>query len=214
MAGHCHSCVCAKSLPSCPTLCGPMDCSPPGFSVHGNSPGKNTGVGCPAHLQGIFLTEGLNLCLLCLRHWQVLYHWRQLGSPLVPTPSWGWTHSGCLGNSRTTKLENPGAAKGSVPQDSPGISSRSPVWAWPSWKKTCAHIFSQNAISPTEVTALKLTATVVQPPMRKFIVFPIVPGRESKAQRGRVTCSRSHSRLQLHFYLPILLLAGRALGCM
>ena len=31
---------------SCPTLCDPMDCRPPGSSVHGNSPGKNTGVGC------------------------------------------------------------------------------------------------------------------------------------------------------------------------
>ena len=29
---------------SCPTLCDPMDCSPPGFSVRGGSPGKNTGV--------------------------------------------------------------------------------------------------------------------------------------------------------------------------
>ena len=27
--------VCAKSLPPCPTLCDPMDCSPPGSSVHG-----------------------------------------------------------------------------------------------------------------------------------------------------------------------------------
>ena len=35
-------------------LCNPMDCSPPGFSVHGDSPGKNTGVGCQALLQGIF----------------------------------------------------------------------------------------------------------------------------------------------------------------
>ena len=29
---------------SCPTLHDPMDCSPPGFSVRGGSPGKNTGV--------------------------------------------------------------------------------------------------------------------------------------------------------------------------
>ena len=29
----------------CPTLCDPVDCSPPGSSVHGDSPGKNTGVG-------------------------------------------------------------------------------------------------------------------------------------------------------------------------
>ena len=27
--------LCAKSLQSCPTLCDPMDCSPPGSSVHG-----------------------------------------------------------------------------------------------------------------------------------------------------------------------------------
>ena len=35
---------------SCPTLCDPMDCSPPGSSVRGDSPGKNTGVGCRALL--------------------------------------------------------------------------------------------------------------------------------------------------------------------
>ena len=32
---------------SCLTLCNPMDCSPPGSFVHGDSPGKNTGVGLP-----------------------------------------------------------------------------------------------------------------------------------------------------------------------
>ena len=47
-------------LLSCPTLCNPMDCSPPGFSVHEDSPGKNTGVGCHALLQGIFPTQELN----------------------------------------------------------------------------------------------------------------------------------------------------------
>ena len=35
---------------SCPTLCDPVDCSPPGSSVRGDSPGKNTGVGCRALL--------------------------------------------------------------------------------------------------------------------------------------------------------------------
>ena len=33
---------------SCPTLCDSMDCSPPGSSVHGIFPGKNTQVGCNA----------------------------------------------------------------------------------------------------------------------------------------------------------------------
>ena len=45
---------------SCLILSDPMDCSPPGSSVHGDSPGKNTGVGCHALLQGIFLTQGSN----------------------------------------------------------------------------------------------------------------------------------------------------------
>ena len=37
-----------------------MDCSLPGSSVHGDSPGKNPGVGCHALLQGIFPTQGSN----------------------------------------------------------------------------------------------------------------------------------------------------------
>ena len=35
-----------------------------------DSPGKNTGVGCHTLLQGIFPTQGSNLCLLHLVHWQ------------------------------------------------------------------------------------------------------------------------------------------------
>ena len=59
-----HVCVCVfactKSLQFCPTLCDSMDCSPPGFSVRGDSPGQKTGVGCHALLQRIFLTQGSN----------------------------------------------------------------------------------------------------------------------------------------------------------
>ena len=36
-----------------------------------DSPGKNTGVGCSALLQGTFPTQGSNPHLLCLLHWQV-----------------------------------------------------------------------------------------------------------------------------------------------
>ena len=36
-----------------------------------DSVGKDTGVGCHALLQGIFLTQGSNPCLLHLLHWQV-----------------------------------------------------------------------------------------------------------------------------------------------
>ena len=34
----------------CPTVCHPMDYSLPGSSVHGVSPGENSGVGCHALL--------------------------------------------------------------------------------------------------------------------------------------------------------------------
>ena len=45
---------------SCPSLCDPIDYRPPGSSVHGDFPGKNTGVGSHALLQGIFPTQGSN----------------------------------------------------------------------------------------------------------------------------------------------------------
>ena len=45
----------------CTTLCNPMDCSPPGSSVLGILCPWNTGVGGHDLLQGIFLTQGLNL---------------------------------------------------------------------------------------------------------------------------------------------------------
>ena len=35
------------------TLCKAMDCSPPGFSVHGDSPGKSTGVGILYHASNL-----------------------------------------------------------------------------------------------------------------------------------------------------------------
>ena len=60
-----HACLVAQS---CLTLCDPMNCSPPGSSIRGFSPGKNTGVGCHFLLQGIFPTQELNPWLL---HWQV-----------------------------------------------------------------------------------------------------------------------------------------------
>ena len=56
----------AKLLQSRPILYDPVDCSPPGSSVHGDSPGKNTEVGCHLLLQGIFPTQGSNPGLL---HW-------------------------------------------------------------------------------------------------------------------------------------------------
>ena len=51
----------------CLTLCDPLDCDPPCSSVHGDSLGKNTKVGCHAFLQGIFPVQGSNPGLLALQ---------------------------------------------------------------------------------------------------------------------------------------------------
>ena len=80
----------------CLTLCNTIDCSPPGSSVHGYSPSKNTGVNCHALLQGIFLTQGSNLSLLCLLNCrQILYALSHLGSP-KETLAKNWTRGNCL----------------------------------------------------------------------------------------------------------------------
>ena len=66
---------------SCPTLCDPMDRGAWWPTVHGDSPGKSTGVGFHALLQGIFLTQGSNPGLLLCR-W-VLDHLSHQGSPSI-----------------------------------------------------------------------------------------------------------------------------------
>ena len=58
-----------------------MDYSPPGSSVHTDSPGKNTGMASHALLQGIFPTQGSNSGLLGFR--TILYHMSHQGSPRI-----------------------------------------------------------------------------------------------------------------------------------
>ena len=70
---------CAQSFS--PTLCNVMNCSPPGSSVHGDFPRKNTGVGYHLLLQLIFPTQGLNPGLLHCR--RILYHLSHQRSPFV-----------------------------------------------------------------------------------------------------------------------------------
>ena len=62
-----HVCVCAKS---CPTLCDPMDCRPPGSSVHRISR-QDSGVGCHALLEAIFLIQRSSRSLSSLLVWHV-----------------------------------------------------------------------------------------------------------------------------------------------
>ena len=57
---------CAQSLHLCPTLCDPME--PTRLLCSWDFPGKNPGLGCHALFQGIFPTQGWNLCLR-----QILY---------------------------------------------------------------------------------------------------------------------------------------------
>ena len=53
--------ICALAIQSCPTLCNPMDCSPPGFSLHGILQAK-------------------------ILEWvAILFSWAFLGSPSLPT---------------------------------------------------------------------------------------------------------------------------------
>ena len=55
---HIYKCICCAVLTQlCPTLRDPVDCSPPGSFVHGDSPGKNTGVSC--HAPGDLLNPGI-----------------------------------------------------------------------------------------------------------------------------------------------------------
>ena len=66
---------------SYPTLCDPMHRSLPCSSVRGYYPGKNTGVGCHAFLQGIFQTQGSNTVLPHCR-W-IIYCLSHQGSPYL-----------------------------------------------------------------------------------------------------------------------------------
>ena len=76
--GMCAMCLVTQS---CPTLCDSTDCRPPGSSVQGDSPGKNTGVGCHACLQGIFPIQGSNPGIPHCR--LILYHLNHKGSQTV-----------------------------------------------------------------------------------------------------------------------------------
>ena len=61
---------CDQLLQLCPTVCS-LKQSPTRLLCPWDSPGKNTGVGCCALLQGIFPIQRSNPCLLSLLPWQV-----------------------------------------------------------------------------------------------------------------------------------------------
>ena len=109
--------------------------SPPGSSWENppwDSPGKNTAVGCCALLQGIFLTQGSNQCLLLVSGF---FSVEPLGSPSitikVKVPQLCWT----LWIPQTIQSmkfsrpeygsEEPFPSPGDLPN--PGVKSRSPL---------------------------------------------------------------------------------------
>ena len=77
-------CVCARVCSVVADFLWPHGLWPARLLCPCDSPSKNTGVGCHFLLQGIFSTQGSNLHLLRLLHWQVdslpLSH---LGSPVI-----------------------------------------------------------------------------------------------------------------------------------
>ena len=68
----------AKLLQPCPALCDPMDCSPPGSSVHGFSR-QECWRGLPWSPPGIFPSQGSNPCLFLMSP-----YWQAGCLPLVP----------------------------------------------------------------------------------------------------------------------------------
>ena len=84
-----------------------------------DSPGKHTGVGCHALLQGIFPTQGSNLRLLCLLHWQGGSV--PLAPPGKPNSTYGTLFLKCTVG-RTNHLYLMGDAEGSEKQRRPRTS--------------------------------------------------------------------------------------------
>ena len=74
-------CVHAKWLQLCPNSLQPHGLQPARLLCPWDSPGKNTGVGCHAILQGIFLTQGSRLCLPQLLHCGIFFITESLGKP-------------------------------------------------------------------------------------------------------------------------------------
>ena len=77
-------CYCYFSVTKlCPTVCDPMDCGPPGSSVHGILQARILEWAAIPFSRGIFLTQGSNLGLLHCR--QILNHLSHQESPRIST---------------------------------------------------------------------------------------------------------------------------------
>ena len=78
----------------CPTLWDPMRCSPPGPSVHGDSPGENTGMGCHFLLQdtgwrGLWFSTATTNSAHTIRQTLCINHLSKFSRKLFPVCKWG-----------------------------------------------------------------------------------------------------------------------------
>ena len=117
---------------SCLTLCDPCGLKPASLLCPWNSPGSYTGVGCHSLLQGIFLTQGLNLGPLHCR--QILYHLSHQGHPNAKVKVAQWCPTLCdQWTIQSIEFSRPEYWSGWIPLPSPGdlsnpgIKSRSPT---------------------------------------------------------------------------------------
>ena len=122
---------------------------PPGSSVHWDFPGKNTGVGCHALLQGTFLTQGSSPRLLQLLH-------RQASSlPLAPpgNPNNNNTHTQLwipqrelLGSRLSFVLRDVAETRhGSLCTGGTGYLQSFP-WKWPwIWRFSCGKMVGEGS---------------------------------------------------------------------
>ena len=82
-----YACVHAKSLQLCLTLCNPMDCSPPGSSLHGILQARILEwIACPFFSRGSsHPRDQIHISYISCIDRQVLYHQCHLGRPICGT---------------------------------------------------------------------------------------------------------------------------------
>ena len=139
-----------------------MGCSPPGSSIHRDSPGRNTGMGCYVLLHGIFPTQRSSPGLPHCR--RILYHLSHQGSPTgnyIPTVV--MSKGDLEHRHQQNQIPYTNSVRLVLPQDrngksalilllSPSSSSLKPMPAFQScsseyWQKDsshCAHLLSIN----------------------------------------------------------------------
>ena len=79
------ACVHANSLQSCPTLCDPMDCSPPGSSVHGILQARLKWVAMSSSKGSSQPRDQTRISYVSCIGRRVLYHYCHQGSPICST---------------------------------------------------------------------------------------------------------------------------------